>query len=278
KAVAGRKTGAGRDLPRHLGDYWPAFSAVHVGAPAGFSNLVDYTRRAQMLLTEACDCSSSADAIWDGLISLAHRGEVNYGDRRLTKRGLLAALDAVDPAGGLALRSFAHRLCFSVDTDDAVGWPQAVREVEDALRSLLPEDVPQGFTDFLFWVSSGAAVAAVERSKQNVVRHVRDDRHVEIALSTIHGVKGETHDATLVLATPSHRIYDLKEAVAAFTGGGDVRRRARPTVAKQLTLAFVGMTRPSQLLCLAMPVDHLGANDVEALKDGGWHVRTLRAV
>ncbi|GLI25334.1 hypothetical protein GGQ86_005233 [Xanthobacter flavus] len=277
KAVAGRKTGAGQNMPRHLGDYWPPFAAGHAGSQASFSNLADYARRAQMLLTEACDCAPAADAIWDGLLALAHRGNIAHGTPRLTKRGLLAALDAADPAAGLALRLVAHRLCFSVDSGDADAWPQTAQEIENALRLLMLAPPPQAFADFLAWVPDGAAAAVVGRSRQNIVRHVSDDRSVEIALSTIHGVKGETHSATLVLSTPSRRMFDLKEAIGPLTGTGDARRRERQTVARQLTLVFVGMTRPSQLLCLAMPLDHLEANEIAALEGNGWRVHTLRA-
>lgn len=276
KAVAGRKTGAGQDFPRHLGDYWPRFAATHVGSHSSFSNLADYARRAQTLLTEACDCGPSADAVWDGLLALAHRGGVDYGARRLTRRGLLAALDGLDPSAGLALRRLAHSLCFDADISDVATWQPCVLEIEAAFRPLLPAVSPQEFTDFLTWAPDGAAAAVAGRQRQNAIRHSREGRLVEIGLSTIHGVKGETHNATLILATPTSRIFDLKEAVGPLAGAANARRRELPTVAKQLTLAFVGMTRPSQLLCLAMPLEHLGDQRV-ALEANGWRVVTLAA-
>lgn len=277
KAVAGRKTGDGQSRPRHLGDYWPAFSAGHAGLSGSFSSLADYARRAQMLLTDSCDCQLSAAAAWDGLLALAHMGGIDYGARRLSRRGLLAALDALDPSAGRSLRRAARHLCFDANPADVQAWPPIARGIENALRPLLPDPIPDEFRSFVAWTPDGGAAIAAAGARQNTVRHAREDRLVDIALSTIHGVKGETHHATLVLSTPSHQIFDLKEAVAPLLGADNARRLGKPTVAKQLTLAFVGMTRPSQLLCLAIPLAHIKAAQQAALEQGGWRFVTLRA-
>lgn len=76
-----------------------------------------------------------------------------------------------------------------------------------------------------------------------------DDSGISVSLSTIHGVKGETHDATLYLETEHMRGSDLKRIMPLFAGktlsGQEIAERSR-------RCAYVGMSRPRHLLCVAM--------------------------
>lgn len=75
------------------------------------------------------------------------------------------------------------------------------------------------------------------------------DDGITVSLSTIHAVKGETHDATLYLETDHIRNSDLKRIMPLFVGkplpNKEVFERSR-------RCAYVGMSRPRHLLCVAM--------------------------
>lgn len=71
-----------------------------------------------------------------------------------------------------------------------------------------------------------------------------------IQFDTVHGVKGETHDATLYLETEIQRSSDIARVLPWFGIG-------RPSGASQLydysrKIVYVGMSRPRKLLCLAI--------------------------
>ena len=76
-----------------------------------------------------------------------------------------------------------------------------------------------------------------------------DNSGISVSLSTIHGAKGETHDATLYLETEHNRGSDLKRIMPLFAGkalsGKEIEERSR-------RCAYVGMSRPRHLLCVAM--------------------------
>lgn len=84
---------------------------------------------------------------------------------------------------------------------------------------------------------------------------------IKMNVSTIHSVKGETHDSTLVLETKFHH-YDL----SYFLTHPDKNQF------KQLKkeLDYVGVSRPRHLLCLAIAKSRLNDKTIKELKDNGW--------
>tara|TARA_B110000503_G_C7040826_1_gene368140 strand:+ start:84 stop:539 length:456 start_codon:yes stop_codon:yes gene_type:complete len=119
---------------------------------------------------------------------------------------------------------------------------------------------------------------------ENMIRHPDGFR---VELSTIHGVKGETHDATLVLETKYH-CFDLKEMLSYLTG--DLPNQEHPNVKlrgnphhsavfkpnkKFMRQLYVAMSRPKHLLCLALHANHITPEQRASLDAAGWRVREL---
>ena len=108
-----------------------------------------------------------------------------------------------------------------------------------------------------------------------------------IELSTIHGVKGETHDATLVLETKNH-CCDLEIMLPYLTEclpnaehpnsnmpeKPHASRAFKPNKIFMRQL-YVAMSRPRHLLCLAVHSDRITSDQVTALRDLGWNVETV---
>jgi len=100
---------------------------------------------------------------------------------------------------------------------------------------------------------------------------------VQVGMSTIHGVKGETMDATLVLSTYFH-VHDLGQLIE----GGPIRGK-RPTATKERQVrfqdnvkrAYVAMTRPTRLLCLAIRDDQITAAHRAEMETLGWTFQTV---
>ncbi|MEN8254836.1 MAG: hypothetical protein ABFR33_05130 [Verrucomicrobiota bacterium] len=92
-----------------------------------------------------------------------------------------------------------------------------------------------------------------------------------LELSTIHGVKGETHDATLLLETRFHE-FDLGTMLPYLTGEhkSPTGKRKR----KFMRQFYVAMSRPRHLLCIAVHSDRISAADKELLeKNEGWQIK-----
>jgi hypothetical protein len=102
---------------------------------------------------------------------------------------------------------------------------------------------------------------------------------VPIEVSTIHGVKGETHDATLVLETKFRTLFDVAEMLPFLID--PLRERpvfdpAHPTTHASIRASFmkkmyVATTRARQLVCIAMHRDRISQQCRTTLTDQkGW--------
>jgi hypothetical protein len=107
---------------------------------------------------------------------------------------------------------------------------------------------------------------------------------VRISLATIHSVKGETHDATLVCETKYSRWYDIREMLEFLCNPDAARPIPNYTQPKSketnraafMKRLFVAMSRPRYLLCLAMKKTHLTETQRTHLRDeAGWNIEDL---
>jgi hypothetical protein len=130
---------------------------------------------------------------------------------------------------------------------------------------------------FLEWADSAgtdAGTGVKSSSKtQNIHQHRTKDALLPIRFDSIHGVKGETHAATLVVETFG-RQHDLQQLLPVLTGqthGSQLKDSLRSHCKR----AYVGMTRPSHLLCLGISAEHINDAEMTALVANGWEVIRL---
>ena len=109
----------------------------------------------------------------------------------------------------------------------------------------------------------------------------------DIELSTIHGVKGETHDATLIVETKNHT-FDLETMLPYLTGelpdnnfpnsklpDKPNNRRAFKPNKVFMRQFYVAMSRPKYLLCLAIHSDRISDLQKTQLEEKGWVIENL---
>lgn len=102
----------------------------------------------------------------------------------------------------------------------------------------------------------------------NIYNHSLEDQNIDIEVCTIHRAKGETHTATLYLET-YYRQYDLDRIMDYLKGNHQAPSKSM--VIQNLKMAYVGMSRPSHLLCLAMHSAHLDGH-ADELTAQGWTI------
>lgn len=105
-------------------------------------------------------------------------------------------------------------------------------------------------------------------SKPNVYT---DDSGIEIEVATVHSVKGETHTATLYLETYYNKGHDVKRILNCMQNPS---RSLNSIESTSLKMCYVGMTRPTHLLCVAAHQDSIKNNE-EYLRRNGWEIRSL---
>lgn len=107
------------------------------------------------------------------------------------------------------------------------------------------------------------------------------DNGLNIEVSTIHSVKGETHDATLILETKYSQYFDIKESLDFLIEDEKTRpveNYERPTLKTSIQASFlkrlyVAASRPRHLLCLALHMDNITDEQIKALHAKCWQIK-----
>lgn len=135
--------------------------------------------------------------------------------------------------------------------------------IDDPSRTNIFSDLPG------FFLEETSADMFVNTPEKNVfIDPVRGRR---IIFDTVHGVKGETHDATLYLETERQKGSDLQRILPYFGVGRCGRSKLFDYSRK---LAYVGMSRPKKLLCVAM--QETTYEKSKGVFDDDWKVLDLR--
>ena len=144
------------------------------------------------------------------------------------------------------------------------------QKINALLRSSIPSptdifsSLPAYFLDETDIISN-----VVDMTEKNVwIEPIRERR---IIFDTIHGVKGETLDATLYLETDRKGASDLSRILYCFGVG---KQGSSPLYDYSRKLAYVGMSRPKKLLCVAMQEKTYKRS--KGAFDSDWEVVDLR--
>lgn len=127
----------------------------------------------------------------------------------------------------------------------------------------------------MFYRSSDIAVNDT-KPEQTVYNYSKGNDTVDIHFDTIHGVKGETHCATLYVETYT-RAYDIGGKILNFIitdSIGKKRQRKDKACYRRLPHAYVALTRATHLLAMAVHNDRFLEEHKEyfELEANGWEV------
>lgn len=278
KALCSRKQGDAKkeDPGRTLIDYWPAYageakssgaraerfwallasSGATTGIAATLADRAGDARRAVLLVLRAAG-SPHVSSVRDGPQLL----------RRLQEVGQDTAP--------------VRLLCRDLALNNGLGRTKASRlEVPglffESLKPLLPAELTVDKFAKLPVFEEPDESPEVELN-QRVCQVSQGDRQVNVQIGTVASMKGETHLATLVLESfgwPARR-FDLKEAMPVVAG---LAVRDPKMTENQLALfrnLYVGMSRPTSFLCVAVNENRVSDDCMNALLAQGWVIEHL---
>lgn len=107
------------------------------------------------------------------------------------------------------------------------------------------------------YISDKAVNPEEEKIESKIFSYSKDGKSVDLHFDTIHGVKGETHTATLYLES-FLRIYDIGGKILNFITSDDkgkAKLRKDPACKRQLPLAYVALTRATHFIAIAIHKD-----------------------
>lgn len=273
KAICTRKQcDAQQALGRHLGDYWPAFTASNLrtspNQDLAWTLLADKNGTAGV----AFGLDARVSAIHRVLLLALRASSSNFGHDVRDARRLLRDLER-DGQNTTDLRRAVRYLAVTRNLNDAGRWGAVTNVIFTAMRPLLPATMTElEFSNLpLFKVPVSGARSGVS-ARECVVNYA--GRTVHIQLDTVAGVKGETHLATLVLESHGgmSKRFDIAMALVNLSGVSKVQLTWSPLIKGQYRNMYVAMSRPSHMLCLAMNKARAEASHVALLKTQGWDI------
>lgn len=277
-------------FPKSLEHYWSDYRSEANSSSYSPKTFVEGVRRARAHLAISGQAHESVEMIAKCLLHLAERAglrkPVKIRDRlhRYIERSL---------AGNAKLLNAYQRGIYLY-----LFYPHPLREerwvqTHAALLKRLIEELHAGeevsfnneVEDYLAWTELGDMPnvdSALPRKTVNTFRF-EDGRNdpVDVQLASMHSVKGKTHSATLILETFNAQHF-LEMMLPWLEGKPLVEKEALGTYRKKRMLMYVGMTRPTHLLCLALRTSALGegearAERMAALEAQGWVIDELGA-
>jgi len=284
KAVGFRKSAAdthvGDRLPYALGDYWPSFRPEFTVRTPRPKTLLGYVSAARRCVAEQGDCHNGYRMVVQGVLDLLHmQGARDESGRKFNPSSLADTLEARPDGQLAAFQEVKADLLLAPHLMQPSRWATTIDNLKRVLEPWIGTAMGADADAFLLWAEqvSDAAEHGGDRSARrvNVYRHEGAVGGIEIEVTTIHAAKGQTHTATLVLETYWHR-FDLAEMVPYLVGARTLRRPAEGRSGERMKRVYVAMTRPRELLCLALHRNHVSSEQKAALEDRGWCVEYLR--
>jgi len=189
-------------------------------------------------------------------------------------------------------RDCIYMILNDADEIDEQFWEDICR----ALSVLLELDnIPAEATEYMAFTEEVVADGVVneeENQEETSIISLPDNKinhsdGFQIELSTIHGVKGETHDATLIVETKNHT-FDIETMLPYLTGELPSAEHPNPELPNKpnsvrrfkpnkvfMRQFYVAMSRPRYLLCIALHSDRISDTHNRLLLEKGWNIEII---
>ena len=271
--------------PKSVGHYWSGYAVEISRKDPNPKTLAQYVRAAQGLANSGRTLSPGVEKIAASTLQLARRiGDI--GDLKRKASLHRTVLEALENDADLQTTYLDFLKYFLVEKKDFSGdnWSTYSNMLMEVATTLCSGETDTSKAEqFLVWPENNSVLSVSAFSGRdagpNIFRVSDNSGTVNIRLGSIHSVKGQTHLATLVLNTYWYD-HSAKRMITWLLGEKSNGMRVGMRDKQRLLHTYVAMTRPSHLLCLAMPCSALGcepaANQkIATLKRRGWHVANV---
>lgn len=207
-----------------------------------------------------------ATSIIQGILKYLDLCEIRNGNRRYTKTSFLEFLTATDIEQKenflKEVMNWALLIAKSNSDDDLNKIRSTIHQyiTETVLPIYRKEETPDALS---FFNETNENLPEDQTTEHRNVYH-GDNGKIDIEVSTVHAVKGETHAATLYLETFYNRHHESDRLAEQFKGVAYAGKDA--DTLKNLRVAYVGMSRPRYMLCVAIQQDRFDKIDCEELR------------
>jgi DNA helicase-2/ATP-dependent DNA helicase PcrA len=285
KAVGFRKSepapGTVRRIPFNVGDYWEHFDSRFTARSARPDSFIEYAMLGRNWVSSQGACCEGYRIVIEAVLQLFRlQGARDATGAGFTKTRLFDALEELGDWHIEEFRALVADLCLPTGELTRPCWREVTERLARLVEPWSDAELTNSADQFLRWeecpepLEQGGARSSADLS--NVYRYDSPVGPIDIEVTTIHAVKGQTHDATLVLET-FWFTHDLQEMVPYLSGVGDRTEPSAVRTRERMKRVYVAMTRPRELVCLALHRDHVSADQRAALEECGWSIQDLGA-
>lgn len=265
-----------KKFPEAIGDYWKGFQSDLSRKARMPDSLYGFVVEARAVGSEDNSFAEPATIITGGVLEAIRRATPDKQKPLIKSRtelkDFLKAGDSYPEFKKLMWDFLRSDADLSENT-----WNAKTDSLVALLKTIMPEANGSRVREFLAWSgnseSEPQSSLLIEAETENILLHRGVTGELSLRFDSIHGVKGETHAATLVLETFA-RTHDTKSLLPVLTGIQKATTLTG-TAIDHCKRLFVGVTRPTDLVCLAIFSEHVTDTDIELLKGAGWHIERL---
>lgn len=246
---------------RFIESYFPSFEKKNVGPRVEGVSFNEF-----MLKNLHGTIKEHAISIIQGILKYLDLCEIRNGNRRYTKTSFLDSLSTTNIEHKDNFLKEVMNWALLTAKSDSNGDINKIRSTihQYITETILPlygkEETPEALS---FFNATNDNIPEAQTTEHRNVYHGDKDQ-VEIEVSTVHAVKGETHAATLYLETFYNRHHESDRLAEQFKGvaytGTD------EDTLKNLRVTYVGMSRPRYMLCVAIQQDRFDKIDCNELR------------
>lgn len=273
KAIGWVKNHEGGKLS--ISSYWDEYVIEVRSKKEEFENLNEYLVYDEVLTKKGFKFFKDRiiSILIKGLSITGNKVEKNGIKRNYSKTTLISVLKNSYPTTYEQLNvKISDWLLKSINGEDVSGnIGEYVKEIVSSNFSISNEVGLDLFLESLNFSSVNSQEIETQKPL-NIFRYKYSDQDfIEINVGTIHSAKGETHTSTLYLETYYQKKHESERLIEFMKGNYNSKLAQKSQHTESLKMAYVGMTRPSHFLCVAMHQSRIDGHE-EELSNSGWQV------
>lgn len=205
----------------------------------------------------------SAASIIQGILKILDLCDIKNGNRRYTRASFLDFLAArnneLKESFLVNLMSWSLQLSSNKNTNFNNIKASIYTYIVGELLPLFNKEISEDANNFFNASNSG-----LQNAQNNRCGNIYHGTNIDIEISTVHAVKGETHASTLFLETSYYGKHESERIADQFKGFPYTQNDKHSL--NSLRVAYVGMSRPRYLLCVALQKDRFNRMDCDGLR------------
>lgn len=243
---------------RFIESYFPAFERKNVRIRTEGDSFNDF-----MPNNPNGTVKDYATSIIQGILKFLDLCDIKKGNRRHTRTSLLEFLteNSLEQKEAFLNKVMKWALLMAKSNgDDIYNIKTTIYQyITTVLLPLFGKEVTVEANNFFNAISD--KIQNVQVIEQGNIYHGTD---IDVEVATVHAVKGETHASTLYLETFYYGHHESERLSEQLKGVAYIGKDERTL--KNLRVAYVGMSRPRYLLCVAIQKDRFDNIDCSELR------------